>query len=61
MNIEVLELKSELALVYKAHTTNAKSDKVIEKGLEMVIAYLEQLGVEPTGAPYVAYLNCASV
>ena len=59
MNIEVLELKPELALVYKEHTTNAKSDKVIEKGITMVSAYLEELGVKPSGAPFVAYLNCA--
>ena len=59
MAIEIMEMKSELALVYKEHTTNAKSDKVIEKGLSMVSAYLEELGIEPSGAPYVAYLNCA--
>jgi len=59
MNIEIMELKPELALVYKAHTSNAKSDKVIEKGLSMVSAYLEELGIEPSGTPYVAYLNCA--
>jgi len=57
--IEVVELKSELALVYKEHTTNAKSDKVIEKGINMVNAYLEELGIEPSGTPFVAYLNCA--
>jgi effector-binding domain-containing protein len=60
MTIEIMELKSELALVYKEHTTNAKSDKVIKKGLNMVIAYLEKLGIEPSGTPYVAYLNCAA-
>jgi len=59
MNIEIMELKSESALVYKEHTTNAKSDKVIEKALNMVSTYLEELGIEPIGAPYVAYLNCA--
>jgi len=59
MNIEIMELKPELALVYKAHTTNAKSDKVIKKGINMVSAYLEELGIEPSGSPYVAYLNCA--
>ncbi|MCL2365514.1 MAG: GyrI-like domain-containing protein [Oscillospiraceae bacterium] len=59
MTIEIQELKSELALVYTAHTTNAKSDKVIEKGIGMVSAYLEELGVAPSGTPYVAYLNCA--
>ncbi|MDR2585455.1 MAG: GyrI-like domain-containing protein [Prevotellaceae bacterium] len=58
MTIEILELKSELALVYKEHTTNAKSDKVIEKGINMVSAYLEELGIEPSGTPFVAYLNC---
>ena len=59
MNIEIMELKPELALVYKAHTTNAKSDKVIETGISMVSNYLEELGVAPSGTPYVAYLNCA--
>jgi len=59
MTIEILELKSELALVYKGHTTNAKSDKLIEKGIGAVLAYFEELGIEPTGTPYVAYLNCA--
>jgi len=58
-NIEIVELKSELALVYRAHTTNVKSDKVIEKGINMVSAYLEELGIEPSGTPFVAYLNCA--
>jgi len=57
--IEVVELKSELALVYKAHTTNAKSDQVIETSLLMVQAYLDELGIKPSGTPYVAYLNCA--
>jgi len=57
--IEVVELKSELALVYKEHTTNAKSDKVIEKGLHMVQDYLDELEIKPSGTPYVAYLNCA--
>ena len=59
MNIEIVEIKSEIALVYKEHTTNAQSDKVIEKGINMVSTYLEELGVEPSGTPYVAYLNCA--
>jgi len=59
MTIEMLELKSELSLVYKEHTTNAKSDKVIEKGIGMVSAYLSELGIEPIGTPFVAYLNCA--
>jgi len=59
MTIEVLELKSELSLVYKKHTTNAKSDKVIEKSIGMVSAYLSELGIEPSGTPFVAYLNCA--
>jgi len=58
MSIEITEMKPELSLVYKEHTTNAKSDKVIEKGLNMVLAYLEELGIEPSGTPYVAYLNC---
>jgi len=58
-NIEIVELKPELALVYKEHTTNAKSDKVIEKGINRVSAYLEELGIEPSGTPFVAYLNCA--
>jgi effector-binding domain-containing protein len=26
----------------------------------MVGAYLEELGIEPSGAPFVAYLNCAA-
>jgi len=60
MTIEVVELKSELSLVYKEHTTIAKSDKVIEKGISMVAAYLDELGIEPSGTPYVAYLNCAA-
>ena len=60
MTIEIMELKSELSLVYKEHTTNAKSDKVIEKGINMVSAYLEELGIEPIGTPYIAYLNCAA-
>ena len=59
MNIEIVEMKSELALVYKAHTSNAKSDKVTEKGINMVNAYLKELGIEPSGTPFVAYLNCA--
>jgi len=59
MNIEILELKPELALVYKEHTTNAKSGKIIEKGINMVSAYLEEVGIEPIGTPFVAYLNCA--
>ena len=59
MNIEIMGLKAEPTLVYKAHTTNAKSDKVIEKGISMVGAYLEELGIEPNGTPFVAYLNCA--
>ena len=59
MTIEIMEMKSELALVYKEHTTNAKSGKAIEKGLSMVSAYLDELGIEPSGTPYVAYLNCA--
>jgi len=59
MTIEILELKSELALVYKTHTTNAKSDKAIEKGISMVSAYLEEIGIEPSGTPFVAYINCA--
>jgi len=59
MTIEILELKPELTLVYKEHTSNAKSDKVIETGINMVRAYLEELGIEPSGTPYVAYLNCA--
>ena len=57
--MEIVELQAEPALVYKAHTTNAKSDKVIAAGIGMVSDYLTQLGVQPTGAPYVAYLNCA--
>lgn len=59
MTIEILELKSDLSLVYKEHTTNAKSDKVIEKSIGMVGAYLEELGIEPSGTPFAAYLNCA--
>jgi len=57
--MEVVELKSELTLVYKAHTTNAKSDQVIEAGIRMVQAYLDELGIQPSGTPYVAYFNCA--
>jgi len=60
MTIEILELKSELSIVYKEHTTNAKSDKVIEKSIGMVGAYLEELGIEPAGTPFVAYLNCTN-
>jgi len=59
MTIEVVELKPELAFVYKEHTTNTKSDKVIEKGLHMVQAYLDGLEINPSGTPYVAYLDCA--
>jgi len=57
--IKMVELQSELALIYKEHTTNANSDKVIKKGLLMIQTYLDELEIKPSGTPYVAYLNCA--
>lgn len=57
--IEILEIPSELTYVYKASTTARKSDKVVEKGIMMVQAHLDSLGVTPAGVPFVAYLNCS--
>lgn len=57
MNIEIVELKPELALVYKEHVNMDNIVQVMDKGLNGTYAYLKELGKNPTNAPFCRYTN----
>lgn len=57
MNINVIEQKAELTLAFKEHTTMDNMITVMDKGFNAIYNHLKELGQQPTGAPYAAYLN----
>lgn len=57
MNIEIVELKSDLALAYKEHSTMENMSEVMGRGLNAIYSRLKELGKQAIGAPYAAYLN----
>lgn len=57
MNIEVSDQTAELTLAFKEHTTMDNMVTVMHKGLNAVYDHLKEIGTQPAGAPYAAYIN----
>jgi effector-binding domain-containing protein len=58
MNIEVTNQKAEIAVAIKQESvTMAEISEVATGGLMKIFRYLEEKGVQITGAPYLAYKN----
>ena len=58
MNIEVTVLKAEPAVaIAKAAVTMEEISAVATEGLEKIVHYLNQQGVQIAGIPYLAYKN----
>ena len=58
MNIEITNLKSQIAVaVKKENATMAEISVVATEGLQKVFGFLAQQGEEIVGAPYLAYSN----
>jgi len=59
MKIEITEQKAELALAVKKRATMKTLKAMVNEGYGMIYGYLFEVGRQPTGAPYVAYLEMA--
>ena len=58
MNIEVTNLKSQIAVaIKKENTSMAEISVVATEGLQKVFGFLAEQGVEIADAPYLAYSN----
>lgn len=58
MNIEIKNLESQVTIaIKKENTTMEEISTVATEGLQKVFGFVEGLGVEIAGAPYLAYSN----